>query len=254
MKTAFSIIGCALLLISGCGVKVAKTLDLTLEDAVVDSRGEAVDTGYVLNTDYLLLYFSGHWCGPCRSFTPVLVDYYNKKMGGNLFQVLFVSSDHSDAEMKNYMHSAKMPWPAIVYHSEARKLVKLQYAGNGIPQLVLLDAKGRVLADSFDGKKYLGPQHVLNELDKRLADRLKKREVDPVGLSEATGEALPTPDRLAKKYKVNGFGKTKSQNMAFVNGEVVLVGHELDKGIIIEKITDSYVEVSYEKNRYQLKP
>ncbi len=254
MKFAFSIFGCAVLLMSGCGVKVAKSLDLTLEDAVVDHRGEAVDTGYVLNTDYLLLYFSGHWCGPCRSFTPKLVDYYKKNMGGNLFQVLFVSADHSDAEMKNYMLSAQMPWPAVLYHSEARKRIKMQYAGSGIPQLVLLDRNGRILADSFDGKKYLGPQHVLNELHQRLADRLKEREVDPYGLSASSGKPLPIPEELAKRFRVDGFGKAKNQNMAFINGELVLVGQELDKGIIIEAITDTYVEISYEDNRYRLNP
>lgn len=254
MKQAYLILGATLLMLAGCSVKVASSLDQTLSEAVVDHKGNAVDTSYVLNTDYLLLYFSGHWCGPCRSFTPELVEYYNKKQGGHLFQVLFVSSDHSDAEMKSYIKSARMPWPAVLYHSEARKMIKLQYAGSGIPQLVLLDNKGRVLADSFDGKKYLGPQHVLNELDKRLAKRLKEREVDPVGLSEITGKALPTPDKLAKTFRVDGFGKAKDQNMAFVNGELVLVGHELDKGVVIEEITDTYVEVSYEKNRYRLKP
>lgn len=254
MKFIAPIIGSALLLITGCSVKVASSLDQTLNEAIVDHKGNAVDTGYVLNTDYLLLYFSGHWCGPCRSFTPELVKFYNEKQGGQLFQVLFVSSDHSDAEMKNYIKSAKMPWPAIVYHSEARKLVKLQYGGSGIPQLVLLDKKGHIVADSFKGKKYLGPRHVLNELDKLLADRLKTREVDPVGISEATGEDLPTPDKIAKKFRVDGFGKAKNQNMAFVNGELRLVGDELDKGLVITKITDTYVEVTYEKNRYLLKP
>lgn len=254
MKKAFPLLGCAILLLAGCSVKVASSLDKTLNEAVIDHRGEAVDSDYVLNTDFLLLYFSGHWCGPCRSFTPELVKYYNEKQGGHLFQVLFVSSDHSDTEMKHYMQSAGMPWPAVVYHSEARKMIKRQYAGSGIPQLVLLDKNGRILADSFKGKKYLGPRHVLTALDERLEKRLKKREVDPVGLSEITGKDLPTPDRIAKKYRVDGFGKTKGQNMAFINGEIVLAGQELDEGIIIEAVTESYVEISYEKNRYKLFP
>jgi nucleoredoxin len=239
---------------TGCSVKVASSLDKTLEGAVIDHQGEAVETGYVLNTDYLLLYFSAHWCGPCRSFTPKLVDYYRDNQGGQLFQVLFISSDHSDREMLNYMKDTQMPWPAVIYHSEARKLLQLQYSGQGIPQLVLLDRKGNILADSFKGRKYLGPQHVLNELNEQLKDRLKKREVDPVGLSETTGKPLPTPDRLASEYKVSGFGKSADRNIAFVNGSVVHQGETLGEGVIIEDITDTYVEVSYENNRYQLRP
>jgi nucleoredoxin len=254
MKFGITMLCCGTIMMAGCSVKVASSLDQTLEDAVIDHQGESVDTGYILNTDYLLLYFSAHWCGPCRSFTPELVKYYNQHHGGQLFQVLLVSSDHSDREMLNYMKATQMPWPAVVYHSEARELLQLQYSGKGIPQLVLLDRKGNILADSFKGKKYLGPQHVLNELDKRLKDRLKTGEVDPVGLSETSGKTLPTPDRLASKYKVGGFGKSKNQNMAFVNGNVVLVGDSLDEGVVVEKITDTYVEVSYENNRYQLSP
>ncbi|MDF7824949.1 thioredoxin-like domain-containing protein [Pontiellaceae bacterium B12227] len=254
MKLRITILSCAALLISGCDVKVASSLDQTLTDTVIDHRGLSVDPGYVLNTDYTLLYFSAHWCGPCRSFTPQLVKFYNEHQGGHLFQVLFISSDHSDAEMRNYMKETRMPWPVVLYHSEARKMLKLQYGGNGIPQLVLLDKKGAVLADSFKGKKYLGPQHVLNELDTRLEKRLKNREVDPAGLSEATGKDLPTPHKLAAKYKVDGFGKSKNQNMAFINGKLVVAGDRLDKGVLIETITDTYVEISYEGNRYKLTP
>ena len=254
MKYGITILSCAALLFNGCRVKVASSLEATLTDTVIDHRGNNVDTGYVLNTDYLLLYLSAHWCGPCRSFTPSLVEYYNKNQGGHLFQVLFISSDKSEADMKNYVRQARMPWPAVLYHSEARDMLKLQYGGGGIPQLVLLDKKGNILADSFKGKKYLGPQHVLNELDKRLAKRLKQREIDPVGLSEATGKALPTPDRLANKFKVDGFGKAKDQQVAFVNRKLVVTGEELDKGVVVEVITDTYIEVSYENNRYQLMP
>jgi nucleoredoxin len=254
MKYGITTLSCAVMLMSGCSVKVASSLETTLTDTVIDHNGQAVDTGYVLNTDFTLLYFSAHWCGPCRSFTPQLVKFYNEKQGGYLFQVLFISSDNSDLEMKNYMKEDHMPWPAVIYHSEARKMLKLQYGGSGIPQLVLLDKNGNLLADSFKGKKYLGPQHVLNELDTLLAKRLKTREVDPVGLSEATGKALPTPDKFTNKYKVDGFGKAKDQNMAFINGKLVTTGEKLDKGVIIETITDTYVEISYEGNRYKLTP
>lgn len=254
MKYGITILSCTAILLSGCSVKMASSLETTLTDTVTDHRGDMVDTGYVLNTDYLLLYLSAHWCGPCRSFTPKLVKYYQENQGGHLFQVLFISSDKSEAEMKKYMKEAKMPWPAVLYHSEARDMLKLQYGGGGIPQLILLDKKGNILADSFKGKKYLGPQHVLNELDQLLEERLQKREADPVGLSEITGKMLPTPQKLAKKFNVDGFGKAKGKNVAFINSKLVVKGEELDKGILVESITETYVEISYQNNRYRLKP
>jgi hypothetical protein len=39
-----------------------------------------------------------------------------------------------------------------------------KYAGEAIPCLVLLDASGKVLSDTYDGKKFLGPEKVLADL------------------------------------------------------------------------------------------
>jgi nucleoredoxin len=39
-----------------------------------------------------------------------------------------------------------------------------KYLGKGIPDLVIVDASGRVLADSFVGGKYVGPARVLDDL------------------------------------------------------------------------------------------
>merc|ERR1719495_1556006 len=39
------------------------------------------------------LYFSAHWCPPCRGFTPKLAETYKKlKEQGQNFEIVFVSS------------------------------------------------------------------------------------------------------------------------------------------------------------------
>ncbi|MEN7972854.1 MAG: thioredoxin-like domain-containing protein [Verrucomicrobiota bacterium] len=252
MKYRIAILSCTALILAGCGGKPAPlfSLEKTLEGAVVDNQGDAVTTSYVLNTDYLLLYFSAHWCPPCRAFTPKLVDFYQNEVGGQLFQVLFISNDHNDQEMRSYMRDAEMPWPAVVYHSDARKIMTKHYSGQGIPRLVLINKNGRVLADTFSGSKYLGPQHVLEELKKRLA----KRKIDPVGISESTGEVLPPTKDIKKEYKVEGIGIQGGRDIAVINGEVVSKGDEIDKGVVVFDITAEYVELSFEGNRYRLLP
>lgn len=49
-----------------------------------------------LNGKVVGIYFSAHWCPPCRQFTPLLVQTYNKlRAEGKEFEVVFVSSDKS---------------------------------------------------------------------------------------------------------------------------------------------------------------
>ncbi len=40
--------------------------------------------------DYILLYFSAHWCPPCRMFTPLLINLYNKLANEKNMEVLFI--------------------------------------------------------------------------------------------------------------------------------------------------------------------
>ena len=49
------------------------------------------------------IYFSAHWCPPCRGFTPKLVESYNTmKAAGKNFEIVFVSSDNDEAGFDEY--------------------------------------------------------------------------------------------------------------------------------------------------------
>lgn len=114
------------------------------------------------------LYFSAHWCGPCRKFTPQLVEFYNRVAPQHPeFEVVFVSYDRSPFGMETYMH--EMPWPAIDFEKLPGKEAVKKYAGESIPCLVVVDANGKVISDTYAGKKYLGPEKVLTDLEAILA-------------------------------------------------------------------------------------
>jgi nucleoredoxin len=111
------------------------------------------------------LYFSAHWCPPCRKFTPQLVAYYNQIAHDHPeFEIIFVSADKSAEDMATYMRESGMPWPAVEYGKLANVPALQKYAGRGIPDLVIVDASGKVLADSFVGGEYVGPGKVLDDL------------------------------------------------------------------------------------------
>ncbi len=120
------------------------------KETLVQANGKSVKGASALaNKKYIALYFSAHWCGPCRAFTPELVKFRDNCAKKNLpFEVVFVSSDKSKDEMNKYMTGEKMKWLAIPYASPLREKIKSQFKVNGIPTLVLLDGKGNVVSDN----------------------------------------------------------------------------------------------------------
>jgi len=91
-------------------------------------------------------YFSASWCGPCRGFTPTLVEVYNELSPKGDFEVVFVSRDKDDETFKNYF--SKMPWLAIPFSdSETRNRLKELCHVKGIPHLALLDDTGKVVTE-----------------------------------------------------------------------------------------------------------
>jgi nucleoredoxin len=115
---------------------------------LIDSSGKKTDT--VPSGKIIGFYFSAHWCPPCKTFTPKLVKFYSAlKEEGRDFEIIFVSSDKSKAEMMRYMKETEMPWVAIPYDSEEMKAVKKIWRTEldlkGIPSLVIL-RDGQVIA------------------------------------------------------------------------------------------------------------
>ena len=69
------------------------------------------------------LYFSAHWCPPCRAFTPTLADWYNnfkKGPNGSKFDIVFVSSDRDDSAFDEYY--GEMPWLALPFSERDKKV------------------------------------------------------------------------------------------------------------------------------------
>jgi nucleoredoxin len=89
------------------------------------------------------LYFSAHWCPPCRGFTPKLADYYKKGLKDKM-EIVFVSSDRDQASFDEY--SKEMPWLALPYEKRSEKdALSKAFDVNGIPSLVILNPDGTVV-------------------------------------------------------------------------------------------------------------
>ncbi len=112
-----------------------------LIDAERDSQPLSSLTGKTLG-----VYFSAHWCPPCRAFTPRLVEAYKEiKESGGAFEIVFVSADRSKKDMADYMEGAEMPWLALPFGSKAGEKLGRLFGIRGYPTLVVLNDKGEVL-------------------------------------------------------------------------------------------------------------
>jgi len=90
------------------------------------------------------LYFSAHWCPPCRAFTPQLAEWYKKDLKGKGFEVVFVSSDRDEASFKEYF--AEQPWLALDYSNrKAKEELSNLFGVRGIPSLVIVDTDGSII-------------------------------------------------------------------------------------------------------------
>jgi nucleoredoxin len=81
-----------------------------------------IPTQQALNGKRLVaLYFSAHWCPPCRQFTPIFAEFYStlQEVQPDALEVVFVSSDRDLNGFQEYF--ASMPWLALPFEERFRK-------------------------------------------------------------------------------------------------------------------------------------
>lgn len=87
------------------------------------------------------IYFSAHWCPPCRGFTPVLAEFYEEVVNANSsdLAIVFVSSDSDEESFAEYYGS--MPWYSVPYNErDLAQSLGTKYSVRGIPAFIVLDA------------------------------------------------------------------------------------------------------------------
>jgi len=113
------------------------------------TKNGKVPTATALAGKSVALYFSAHWCPPCRHFTPRLADAYTKHLRAKNLEVIFVSSDQNEQAFKSYFNT--QPWLAMPFNDRSRKAALGQKFGvRGIPSLILIDEHGGLI--SADGR------------------------------------------------------------------------------------------------------
>lgn len=125
-----------------------KTFSQIVSGNVIDGQDKEVSIESLKSNTAIGIYFSAHWCPPCKGFTPNLIKTYNKiKSDGKKFEIIFATSDHDDPSFKSYFH--EMPWLAFPYKDKRIDELSELYGVEGIPFFVVVDpTNGKVINSS----------------------------------------------------------------------------------------------------------
>lgn len=153
------------------------------------NKSTVSSTDSLLNGKIVGIYFSAHWCPPCRGYTPELIKFYNDlKSKGVDFEIVFVSSDKDDDSFTSY--SSTMPWYCLPYSERALKnKLSSNFSVKGIPSLVWLDADGSLITK--DGRTKVS----LSLKDNAIMGQFPWR---PLPLADDIGTSFISSDLLVK--------------------------------------------------------
>mmetsp|Transcript_83807 Transcript_83807/g.240966 ORF Transcript_83807/g.240966 Transcript_83807/m.240966 type:complete len:473 (+) Transcript_83807:71-1489(+) len=112
-------------------------------DKLLSKSGEVSTAEALAGKGAVGIYFSAHWCPPCRGFTPKLAEWYKSDLQGKGLEVVFVSSDRDEGSFGEYY--GEMPWLALPFGSNLKKKLDKKFEVEGIPCFVIVDAEGNVL-------------------------------------------------------------------------------------------------------------
>jgi len=95
------------------------------------------------------IYFSAHWCPPCRGFTPELAKMYSEAFSGKGMEIVFVSSDRDESSFNDYY--GEMPWVALPFDKrDLKTTLSKKFKVQGIPSFVILGPDGKTI--TTDGR------------------------------------------------------------------------------------------------------
>ncbi len=145
-------------------LEIAKKLTVgnpAIEFSQNDASGKPVSLSS-FRGKYVLVDFWASWCGPCRAENPNVVKAYNKYKDKG-FTILGVSFDEKKEKWEQAIQQDGLAWTHVSdlkgWSNEVGKL----YGIRAIPQNVLLDPQGKIVAKNLRAEA----------LDAKLAELLK---------------------------------------------------------------------------------
>lgn len=118
-------------------------------------EGKTLNLQTILNIGkYTILDFWASWCSPCRKENPYLVQAYNTYSRKEL-NILSVSLDSDPEKWKAAIEKDGLSWQQVSYLKGWKDPVAVLYGITALPQNLLLDANGVILAKNLHAENLL---------------------------------------------------------------------------------------------------
>ncbi|OQR97415.1 nucleoredoxin [Thraustotheca clavata] len=123
----------------------SSTLVSLLGPEIQTKEGIVSTENALANKKVVGIYFSAHWCPPCRAFTPLLSTFYEDLVEDHDdVEIVFVSSDKEVSGFDEYW--SEMTFKALPYvHRERKAALSEHFQVKFIPTLVFVNEQGEVI-------------------------------------------------------------------------------------------------------------
>lgn len=124
-------------------------IDFSMKDTLGQLR-----TISKLRKRYTLVQFWASWCRPCLNHSRDLVEIHNKYASEN-FEIVGISLDDSKKDWIDAINTYKLKWTHLSELNGRYNTASIIYAVSGIPDNVLIDPDGKIIARDLQSYHFL---------------------------------------------------------------------------------------------------